>query len=249
MKRVAISLSILLLHVVSAAAQQTYRVVDRREVDGSVLVIRNVPRKPTGGKPFLSARHWDLTPSSEFFRVKEIRIPARNVGRDGDPPAVTMREGKVGANNWTNAFGGSAATYFEPGEIVRLVRLNAAFTIVRMDVESVCRPQARGRHLRGRVDVVLSGQVNAATFDEANAGVAQVLEPVELYRVMETCDPETALPPLTIRPGTPLKVVLDQLGDPEKRATEGATTTVDYGFVRLQARNDAVTKIVVPAID
>ena len=68
-----------------------------------------------------------------------------------------MRDGKVGANNWTNAFGGTPRTFFGPGEIVRLVRLNAAFNIVRMDVESVCRVEAHGRRLRGRVDVVLSG--------------------------------------------------------------------------------------------
>ena len=229
----------------NAAADDSFRVIDRREVNGTVIVIRKVPRKLTGGKPFLSARHWDLTPSSGFFRVKEIQIPARYVGRDGDPPAVTMRDGKVGANNWTNAFGGTPRTFFGPGEIVRLVRLNAAFNIVRMDVESVCRIEAHGRRLRGRVDVVLSGQVNAATFDEANGGVGQVLEPIELARVLETCDPETARPPLVVGIGTPIASVQQIMGEPR----EGEGNILDYGVIRVETRNGAVSKITVPAVD
>ncbi|MGZ8829411.1 MAG: hypothetical protein ACXW2Q_03445, partial [Thermoanaerobaculia bacterium] len=213
--------------------------------DGTVVVVRYVPRRTTGGKPFLSAGHWDLTPSSDFFRVREIQIPARRVGKNGDPPAVTMRDGKVGANNWTNAFGGEAKTFFEPGEIVRLVRLNAAFNIVRMDVEAVCRPAAFGRRLRGRVDVVLSGQINAATFDEANRAVGQVLEPIELARVMEVCDPETAQSPLVIRRGTPVKLMEQRLGEPN--GTEDGV--FDFGTVRLRIQNGVVEKIMVPAID
>jgi len=228
-----------------AAGDDGFRVIDRREINGTVVVIRKVPRKLTSGKPFLSARHWDLTPSSDFFRVKEIQIPARNVGRDGDPPAITMRDGKVGANNWTNAFGGAPRTFFEPGEIVRLVRLNAAFNIVRMDVESVCRPEAHGRRLRGRVDVVLSGQVNAATFDEANGGVGQVLEPIELARVLETCDPETARAPLVVGIGTPAISVRQAMGEPK----EAEGNILDYGVIRVETRNGAVSKIFVPAVD
>ncbi len=227
----------------AVADEPRFRVIDRRAVDGTVVVVRHVPRKATGGKPFLSANFWDLAPSSDFFRVKEIRIPARNTR--GDPPAVTMREGKVGANNWTNAFGGTAETYFEPGEIVRLVRLNAAFNIVRMDLESVCRPKERGRHLRGRVDVVLSGQVNAATFDEANRGVGQVLEPVELSRVLEVCDPETAQPPLVVRRGTPIATVVKRLGDPD----DDSGGLFDFGVIRFAVRDGAVERIIVPAVD
>jgi len=241
----ALILTLLLCASAAIAEEPRFRVVDRREVDGTVIVIRHVPRKTTGGKPFLSANHWELTPSTDFFRVKEIRIPARNVGPRGDPPAVTMRDGKVGANNWTNAFGGTADTYFEPGEIVRLVRLNAAFNIVRMDVESVCRPGARGRRLRGRVDVVLSGQVNAATFDEANGGVGQVLEPMELSRVLEVCDPETGQPPLVVRPGMPIDTIQKRLGEPND-TTDGV---FDFGVVRFATRDGLVERIIVPAID
>jgi hypothetical protein len=243
--RVALAALLLVCAAAAIAEQPRFRVIDRREVDGTVLVVRYVARTPTGGKPFRTARHWELTPSSDFFRVREIQIPARNVGPNGDPPAVTMRDGKVGPNNWTNAFGGEARTFFEPGEIVRLVRLNAAFNIVRMDVESVCRPAAHGRRLRGRVDVVLSGQVNAATFDEANRGVGQVLEPVELARVMETCDPETAEGPLVIRTGTPVKEIEERLGD-SGRSADGI---LDFGVVRLSVRGGVVERVMVPAID
>jgi hypothetical protein len=236
---------LLCLVAAKALAEPRFRVIDRRATDGSVIVVRHVPRRATGGKPFLSAGHWDLTPSSDFFRVREVRIPARHAGTRSDPPAITMRDGKVAPNNWTNAFGGSPSTFFEPGEIVRLVRLNAAFKIVRMDVESVCRQEARGRRLRGRVDVVLSGQVNAATFEEANKGVAQVLEPVELARVLEVCDPETGEPPLRITVGMPAKAVQQRLGEPE--GDQGSI--LDYRDVKLEVRNGSIVSISVPVID
>ncbi len=241
--KTAVLVGLLFCVSVALAEEPRFRVVDRREVDGTVLVIRSVPRKSTGGKPFLSANFWELMPSTDFFRVKEIRIPARHT--KGDPPAVTMRDGKIGENNWTNAFGGSPGTWFEPGEIVRLVRLNAAFKIVRMDVESVCRPSERGRHLRGRVDVVLSGQVNAATFDEANRAVGQVLEPMELARVLEVCDPETGQPPLVVRPGTPARSIRDRLGEPD----EDTGGMLDFGVIRFAMRDGVVERIIVPAID
>lgn len=243
--KAALIMLTLLVAADAIAGEPRFRVVDRREVDGTVIVVRYVPRKTTGGKPFLSGRHWDLTPSSDFFRVREISIPARNVGKNGDPPAVTMRQGKVGANNWTNAFGGEARTFFQPGDIVRLVRLNAAFNIVRMDVEAVCRPASFGRRLRGRVDVVLSGQVNAATFDEANGAVGQVLEPVELARVMEVCDPESGQTPLVIARGMPVKAIEQRLGEPND--TEGGV--VDFGVFRVATQNGVVEKIIVPSID
>ena len=242
--RTAIAL-LLSLIATEAFAEPRFRVIDRRPTDGSVIVVRYVPKKSTGGKPFLSARHWDLTPSSDFFRVKEIRIPARNVGPNGDPPAITMRDGKVAPNSWTNAFGGTPSAYFEPGEIVRLVRLNAAFKTVRMDVEAVCRGHARAKRLRGRVDVMLSGQVNAATFEEANNGVAQILEPIELARVLETCDPDTREPPLRITVGMMAKAVQQRLGEPE--SAEG--NILDYRDVKLEVRNGAIVSISVPALD
>ena len=161
-----------LLAAADVRRRARFRVVDRRETT-ELIVVRYV--RGEDGRQTLLGDGRDLTPSSDFFRVREISIPARNVGKNGDPPAVTMRQGKVGANNWTNAFGGEARTSFEPGEIVRLVRLNAAFNIVRMDVEAVCRATSLGGAAR-RVEVVLSDR-ERGEFDEAN-GPWVVLEPV-----------------------------------------------------------------------
>ncbi|MGZ8833459.1 MAG: hypothetical protein ACXW19_09740, partial [Thermoanaerobaculia bacterium] len=92
---------------------------------------------------------------------------------------------------------------------------------------------------------VLSGQISAATFDEANRAVGQVLEPIELARVMEVCDPETAQSPLVIGRGTPVKLMEQRLGEPN--GTEDGV--LDFGTVRLRIQNGVVEKIMVPAID
>ncbi len=52
-----------------------YRVVDRRELDGTVLLVRQVPAQRVGGEPFAAATHWELRPVTAFFRVREGRIP------------------------------------------------------------------------------------------------------------------------------------------------------------------------------
>jgi len=93
--------------------------------------------------------------------------------------------------------------------------------------------------------VVLSGQVNAARFDEANGAVGQVLEPGELSRVLEVCDPETGQPPLVIRRGTPINDIRKRLGDPND-ATDGV---FDFGVIRFATRDGIVELIIVPAID
>ena len=116
-----------------------YRVIDRRQIDGSVILVKKVLPKRVGKNLFKAADFWKLDPVSEYFRVCSGRIPARYVSLKGDPPAITFEAGNVVPNSWTNLFGGKPGTFFETGEIVRLVRLNTAFKTVRMDLESVCR--------------------------------------------------------------------------------------------------------------
>jgi hypothetical protein len=241
--------SLAVMALAAPAVGQDLRVVDRREIDGSVLLVPRAPRQPTGRKPFLAATHWDLTPASEFFRVRDGRIPARRVGPKGDPPAVTYRGGQVVGNSWTNAFGGSAEVWLEKGEIVRLVGLNGAFKTVRMDLEAVCRAPERGKRLRGRVDFGLSGQVGGKTLDEANTAVGAILEPMDLSRVLEVCDPETALPPPALFPGTSYPDVVRLMGEPRKSWPEADGHVLDYGPVQLLVRAGAVAEIRVPGID
>lgn len=224
-----------------------YRVVDRRELDGSVLLVRQVPAQKVGRQPFVAATHWELTPATRFFRVRDGRIPARRVGRLGDPPAVTYRGGAVVGNNWTNAFGGEPSAFFGEGEIVRLVSLNASFSTVRMDLEAVCREV--GRHLRGRVDFNLSGQIGSKSLEEANAAVRPILDPLDLSRVMDTCDPETGEPPLVVAPGTDYAALRRRLGEPRLRNVEGDTEVFDHSVIRLVVRAGRVDKIIVPALD
>ena len=191
-----------------------YRVVDRRQLDGSVILVKKVLPKRLGKNPFKAADFWKLDPVSEYFRVRSGRIPARYVSLKGDPPAITFEAGNAVLNSWTNLFGGTPRTYFETGEIVRLVKLNSSFKTVRMDLESVCRPEAVGRHLRGRIDFVLSGQVGEKTFGEANAAVGTVLEPVDYARVLESCDPATGRPPAVIHVGMRVEEIQTLLARP-----------------------------------
>lgn len=226
-----------------------YRIVDHRQFDGSVILVKKVPPKRLGKNPFKAADFWKLDPVSDYFSIRSGRIPARYVSLKGDPPAITYEAGKVVPNDWTNLFGGRPRTFFETGEIVRLAWLNTAFKTVRMDLESVCRPEAIGKHLRGRIDFVLSDQVGEKTFAEANAAVGAVLEPVDYARVLESCDPETGNPPALIHVGMPLENILILLGPPLEESEEAGRTTLDYEIIRLQVQDGKVSKIAIPGID
>ena len=246
----ALLLSLALLGGTPPLEDVSYRVVDRRELDGSVLLVRQVPAQKVGGEPFAAATHWELRPVTAFFRVREGRIPARRVlPKLGDPPAVTYRGGQVVGNSWTNAFGGEPSTSFEEGEIVRLVNLNAAFKTVRMDLEAVCRRGDVGRHLQGRVDFGLSAQVGAKTFDEANAAVRAILEPMDLARVMEICDPENGEPPFVVSPGAEYARLRKHLGEPRLRDVVAGAEVFDHLVIQVVVRAGRIEKIIVPAID
>jgi hypothetical protein len=226
----------------------TYRVVDRRELDGSVLLVRQVPAEKVGAQPFTAAVHWELRPVTRLFRVREGRLPARrSLIKVFDPPAISFRGGQVVDNGVLSALGGEGSTFFEKGDIVRLVDLNAAFSSVRMDLEAVCRD--RGWHLQGRVVFALSGQVGGKTFDEANAAVRAVLEPMDLSRVMETCDPETGRPPLVIALGGEYAPLRKVLGEPRLRDAALGAEVFDHLWVRVVVRAGRIERIIVPAID
>jgi hypothetical protein len=245
----ALTALVLLLQASLGSAQVSYRVIDRRAEDGSVVLVRRVPAGHPGELPFRAGALWKLEPVTDLFRVRGVPIPARGFQALGDPPAVTLRAGDVVANSWTTAAGGGGTTTLEPGEVVRLVRLNSALKTVRMDLEAVCRRSPRGWPLTGRVDFVLSGQVGKQTFDEANAAVAAELEPVALAEVMEICDPETGSPPARVRPGQPIAEVAGALGEPRRRSETSAGEVWDYGVVELQVRSGAVVAIRIPALD
>jgi hypothetical protein len=235
----------------SATAQgQEYRVVDRRALDGSVLLVRRVAQRQVATQVFLAARHWELTPASDFFRLRGGRpLPAGHTAPQGDPPAVTFRNGEVVRNSWTNLMGGRGSTTLSDGEILRLVRIVSPFKTVRLDLESVCRPREHGRHLRARIDFLLSAPVGARTLEEANRAAAAVLEPVDLSRVLEICDPETALPPFTLRPGLRASDIERVLGSPREISPERGSEVRDYGVVRLLFRGAHLESIAVPALD
>jgi len=82
-----------------------YRVVDRRQLDGSVILVKNVLPKRLGKNPFRAADFWRLDPVSEYFRIRSGRVPARYVPLKGDPPAITFEAGNVVPNSWTNLLG------------------------------------------------------------------------------------------------------------------------------------------------
>jgi len=101
-----ISIILVLFWVVLLDGQDVqYRVVDRRQMDGSVILVRKVPPRRLGRDPFSAADFWKLIPVSEFFRVRSGRVPARYVSSKGDPPAITFEAGEVVPNSWTNLFG------------------------------------------------------------------------------------------------------------------------------------------------
>jgi hypothetical protein len=226
-----------------------YRVVDRRQLDGSVILVKNVLPKRLGKNPFRAADFWRLDPVSEYFRIRSGRVPARYVPLKGDPPAITFEAGNVVPNSWTNLLGGTPRTFFETGEIVRLVRLNSAFKTVRMDLESVCRPEAVGKHLRGRIDFILSGQVGEKTFEEANTAVGTVLEPVDYAQILESCDPATGKPPAVIHVGMRIEDIEALLGPPLEDSEDDQGTALNYGVIRVRVREGRVDEIMVPAID
>ena len=118
-----------------------------------------------------------------------------------------------------------------------------------MDLESVCRPEAVGKHLRGRVDFILSAQISKKTFAEANAVVGAVLEPINLARVLEHCGPINGKPPMVLRIGVPIGEVLSLLGPSLEELEETGRKIFNYGTVRVQVRDGKVTSIVIPAID
>jgi len=139
-KNLLISMIAVILWVGPVDSQDIhYRVVDRRQLDGSVILVKKVLPKRLGKNPFKAADFWKLDPVSEYFRVRSGRIPARYVSLKGDPPAITFEAGNAVPNSRTNLFGGTPRTYFQTGDIVRLVKLNSSFKTVRMDLESVCR--------------------------------------------------------------------------------------------------------------
>ncbi len=230
-----------------AAGEVPYQLVDRRQVDGSVLLVRRLARTDPGSDPFRAGRTWELIPSSHYFRVKDGRIPnSRRLA--GDPPAVTFKGGEVVDNSFLNVFGGSGRSLFREGEIVRLVDLNTAFSSVRMDLESICLFD-RGGLVRGRVVFPLSGQVSRKTFDEANAAVVAVLEPVGLYQVTRQCDPSTGLPPPELKPGMPVEAVVGLLGPPDQEREEGGVMVSDYGSLVVYAADGKVVRLGIPTLD
>ncbi len=250
MTSAAAAVLLLLLGGKTPPEEVTYRVVDRREVDGTVLLVRQVAPEKVGDQPFVAAAHWELRPVTSWFRVRGGRIPARRILPSVmDPPAITYKAGEVAKNSWTNVLGGEGSTFFERGEVVRLVNLNAAFSSVRMDLEAVCRPDDVGRHLRGRVDFGLSGQTGAKTFDEANAAVRAVLEPMDLSRVMEICDPETGQPPLVVSLGGDYSRLRKRLGEPRLQDVKDGAEVFDHYAIRVVVRGGRIEKIIVPAID
>jgi hypothetical protein len=241
------ALGLWLIAPTPSEAELPYQLVDRRELDGSVLLVRRMSRTNPGSEPFTVGRTWELIPASHYFRVKDGRIPAKR-RLTGDPPAVTFKGGEMVDNSILTAFGGSSKRFFEQGEIVRLVDLNAAFSSVRMDLESICLFD-RGGPVRGRAVFVLSGQVSKKTFDEANLAVAAVLEPVGLHQITRQCDPSTGLPPPELRPEMPLEAVVDLLGPPAVERTEDGLVVYDYGSLVVFAEDGAVSRLSIPALD
>lgn len=226
-----------------------YRVIDRRSEDGSVILVPSVPRHDPGPDPFRAGEFWQLEPSTEFFRVRGVPVPASSFQPLGDPPALTLERGQATADSWTTALGGEGTTEIAPGEIVYLARLNTAFKTVRMDLETPCRRTASGRPFVGRIDFVLSGQVGRRTLAEANAAVSAQLKPLSLAEVMAVCDPETGESPPRIRPGQTLWSVEEALGPPEREQQRGASTLLQYGPVELEIVGDKVAAIRIPALD
>jgi hypothetical protein len=230
-----------------ASGNLPYQLVDRRQIDGSILLVEHLTRTETRPYPFSVGRTWEFLPSSNYFRVKGRLIPCKKKS-SGDPPTVTFRNGEVVENSVLNAFGGTSNRSFNEGEIVRLVALNTAFNSVRMDIESICLFD-RGGAVRGRAVFMLSDQVGKKTFDEANAAVVAVLEPVSLHMIARQCSPSTGLPPPALRLGMSENQVTDLLGPPEERREDGRDVVFDYGSVEIRFGEGMVTRLRIPAID
>jgi hypothetical protein len=228
-------------------AQHYYKIVDRRDIDGSVLLVRAVHSHRVGTAPFSAGGPGELVPVTEFFRVRERGIPAGYPSLVGDLPAVTCEGGKIIPGDWEKIFKGRPSTFFEPGEVVRLVSVSSSSRTVRMDIEAVCRSEAVGKRLRGRIDFVLSDEVGEIVLDKANAAVRKVLEPIGLSRVFEQCDPKTGKPPITLRKGMKVhEVEVIFGGKPAETVEEADGVVLDYGVVRLVTRGDTVTDILIP---
>ena len=240
-------LATLLTPAIAASGNLPYQLVDRRQIDSSILLVERLPRTETSPNPFSVGRSWEFIPSSDFYRVKETLIPCKTVS-SGDPPAVTFKRGEVVDNSILNVFGGSSKRFFNKGEIVRLVGLNTAFNSVRMDLESICL-FGRGGKVQGRVVFMLSGQVGKKTFDEANTAVAAILEPTSLHLIARQCSPSTGLPPPALRPGMSERQVTDLLGPPGEQREDGGDVVFDYGSVEITFSEGSVTRLRIPAID
>lgn len=225
-----------------------YQLIDRRQVDGSVMLVKRLPRGDPGPDPFTYGRTWDLAPATRYFRVRECRIPVKPWRATGDPPAVTYRDGKEVPNSVLNVFGGSSRRSFEKGEIVRLTDLNAAGRTVRMDLESVCL-LGRRRKVRGRAVFVLSAHVGKKTLAEANRAVSACLEPASLRQAAKQCDPGTGEPPPVLRPGQTIEEVEGLLGAPAATRVEGRVTVYDYGPLLVHVESGKVVRLVIPALD
>lgn len=57
------------------------------------------------------------------------------------------------------------------------------------------------------------------------------------------------LPPFELRPGMPVKVVVDLLGPPEEQRQEGGSPVYDYGSLVVDVQDGTVTRLGVPALD
>ena len=252
MSRLLHALSLLLIASGAAALgdDRDFTVIDRREVDGTVLVVPRVPSQRPGPDPFVAASAWELRPATEFFRVRSDQLKARAFNLGDQLPVTTFESSRRVANSPVSKLGGSSSQRLEPGEIVRLTGLNTAFKSVRMDLEAVCR---RGRDSkrrpRGRVVFVLSGQVNKKRLAEANAAVVAVLEPVGLQQVVRQCDPATGEPPFALRPGLELDHVVAMLGSPDSARLEGQIEILDYPQVRIHFSDGRIDRLILPALD
>jgi len=244
---IPLCLAAVLAPAIAASSNLPYQLVDRRQIDGSILLVERLTRTETNPNPFSVGRTWEFIPSSNYFRVKGKFIPYKKVS-SGDPPAVTFRQGEVVDNSILNVFGGTSNRFFNEGEIVRLVGLNTAFNSVRMDIESICLLDRDGK-VRGRAVFMLSGQVGKKTFDEANAAVVAILEPTSLHLIAHHCNPATGLPPPALRLGMSERMVTDLLGPPGGRRESGGDAVFDYGSVEITFGAGMVTRLRIPAID
>ncbi|MDH3375627.1 MAG: hypothetical protein OEQ39_01485 [Gammaproteobacteria bacterium] len=231
-----------------AGEDREFTVIDRRAADGSVVIMPKFVLTHPGPLPFVAAAWWDLTPASDYFRVKTDQIPARWLNLTGDLPAITFKAGAVVPNSLASAFGGTAKHTFRNGEILRLIGLNTALKSVQMEFETVCRLDRRHR-LSGRAIFVLSAQVGKKTFDEANRAVAAQLEPVGISEVVRECDPYSGEPPFALKPGLTVDIVEEHLGEPRRRTMDGSVEIFDYGSVRIHMQHGLIVRLGIPALD